>query len=85
MEKARELCIHVLEKFSEPGQALLYFDAPSDEPLIRRTLETSDNVIPASNSIMARNLFQLGLFFAEMEWVERSRDMLAAVSESAAR
>ena len=85
MEKARELCLHVLDNFSEPGQALLYFDAPSDEPLIRRTLETADNVIPASNSIMARNLFQLGLFFAEMQWVERSRNMLAAVAESAAR
>jgi len=85
MEKARELCARVMARFAEPGQALLYFDAPSDQPLIRRTLETSDNVIPASNSIMAKNLFQLGLFFAEPDWVERSRSMLAAVAESAAR
>ena len=85
MEKARELCTQVLEDFSEPGQALLYFKARSDQPLIRQTLETADNVIPASNSVMAKNLFLLGLFYADSHWVERSRSMLGAVSESAAR
>ncbi len=85
MEKARELCARVLHDFSEPGQPLLYFKANSDQPLIRRTLETSDNVIPASNSIMAKNLFQLGLYFGEMAWVERSRSMLGEVAESAAK
>ncbi len=85
MQKARELCARVLQDFSEPGQPLLYFKSGSDRPLIRRTLETADNVIPASNSIMAKNLFQLGLFFADMAWVDRSRSMLGAVAESASK
>jgi uncharacterized protein YyaL (SSP411 family) len=44
-------------------------------------LETSDNVMPASNSVLARLLYRLGALTANADWIERSKNMLAAVQK----
>lgn len=85
MEQARAAIETALENFSEAGQPLFYFNSHRDPELIRRTLETSDNVIPASNSIMAKNLYQLGLFFDRREWTDRARSMLRSMVPSLQR
>jgi uncharacterized protein len=55
-----------------------FFRLSSDEEprLIRDTIELSDNVIPASNSQMARNLFVLGHLLGKEEYLLRSGEML---------
>jgi uncharacterized protein YyaL (SSP411 family) len=40
-------------------------------------MEIHDNVIPSSNSVMARNFFRLGAYFREERWTENARQMLA--------
>lgn len=82
MDRARGLCSYALEYFGQPGQPLLYFNSSLDAALIRRSLETADNVIPASNSIMAKNLFLLGSWFGDPACTARSREMLAAMVPS---
>jgi uncharacterized protein YyaL (SSP411 family) len=42
---------------------VFFYTADNDEMLIARKSEMMDGVIPASNSVMARNLKKLGLFF----------------------
>jgi uncharacterized protein len=56
----------------------LFFHLSSDEEprLIQETIELSDNVIPASNSQMARNLFVLGHLQGREEYLLRSEEML---------
>jgi uncharacterized protein YyaL (SSP411 family) len=44
--------------------------------LIARKKEVGDNVIPASNSIMAKDLHRLGLFLYNQEYLDVSRQML---------
>src|SRR5699024_6351982 len=44
--------------------------------LVSRTMEIQDNVIPASNSAMAKNLFKLSRHFGKPEYEETSRKML---------
>ena len=39
-------------------------------------MELADNVIPASNSMMARNLFKLGTLFYDNEMIELSKQMV---------
>ena len=82
MDRARELCSYALEYFGQPGEPLLYFNSSKDAALIRRSLETADNVIPASNSTMAKNLFLLGAWFGDPAWTNRSREMLTAMVPS---
>ena len=55
---------------------LFYFTSDEDDKLITRKIETAGNVIPSSNSIMAKNLFKLGHYFSNKQFLEVSKDML---------
>ena len=55
---AVKLKSYVIENFSSES-ALFYFTSASNRELIRRSIETEDNVISASNSVMAINFFKL--------------------------
>lgn len=76
---AKALCEVALEKFKAEDTPMLYFTSSDDAKLITRKFETSDNVIPASNSAMARNLFYLGKYFGNEDWLQRSFGMLKCV------
>ena len=80
IERALELTEYVLEKFSDSKSPLLYFTSSDDDDLISRSLEFRDNVIPSSNSIMAKNLFKLYHYFDRKEFYDKSKDMALAVS-----
>jgi len=56
----------------------LFFRLSSDEEprLIQETIELSDNVIPSSNSQMARNLYVLGHLLDHEGYLSRSEKML---------
>jgi uncharacterized protein YyaL (SSP411 family) len=77
--QARALCETALEKFKAEDSPMLYFTSVDDQKLITRKFETSDNVIPASNSVMARNLFYLGKYFGNEAWLQQSAEMLKCV------
>ena len=55
---AIKLKSYVIDKFSSE-KALFYFTSANSRELIRRSIETEDNVISASNSVMAINFFKL--------------------------
>lgn len=82
MKQAQSLCTEAIEHYSGANQALFYFESRYGTNGIRRTLETTDNVIPASNSIMAKNLFLLGSFFGNTPWKTRAEAMLHTMSGS---
>ncbi|MGL5889124.1 MAG: thioredoxin domain-containing protein [Bacteroidia bacterium] len=73
---ARNLCEYTLQHFSDKENGLFWFTSDEDPALIARKQEISDNVIPASNSAMARNLFYLGHYYGKPEWIEQSAAML---------
>jgi uncharacterized protein len=75
IEQARKFSEYVELHFSDEPSGLFYFTSDLDPPLITRKMENQDNVIPASNSQMAINLFQLGHYFENYEWIERSQKM----------
>ena len=65
-----KLSEYVIKNFSNDQSALFYFTSKKDEELITRTIEFRDNVIPSSNSIMAKNLFKLYHYFDKQEYFE---------------
>jgi uncharacterized protein YyaL (SSP411 family) len=75
LEAADRLTQHVLRHFNAAGG--LFFNLTSDEEprLIRETVELTDNVIPASNSQMAGNLFLLGHLLQNDAYLKRSEMM----------
>ena len=75
MEAAR-FTEYVLAAFRADDTSLLLFSAPGDDQLAAPYYEFHDNVIPSSNSIMAKNLFYLAHYFEKPEWGQRSSEML---------
>jgi hypothetical protein len=77
---ARDLAFRVMERFTLPGSSLFAFAPSGGKSLPAPACEVMDNVIPASNSVMAHNLFRLAQLFGVPEWGQRSSDMLRDVS-----
>ena len=57
----------------------MYFFTDTKSKLIARKMEINDNVIPSSNSVMARNLFMLGKINRNKKMVARAEQMLKNV------
>ncbi|MES2427232.1 MAG: thioredoxin domain-containing protein [Bacteroidota bacterium] len=62
--------------YYDQASGIFFFTADDDEQLIARKSEIMDNVIPASNSVMARNLKKLGLLFDNGQYSEISAQQL---------
>ena len=79
LDAAKKLTDYTLLNFYDPNKGMFYFTAKNEPTIINRTLEYRDNVIPASNSIMAHNLFLLSHHFDNAEYREISEQMLKNV------
>ena len=76
LEHAKMWASLVEKEFMHPESKMCYFTS-IDTQLVVRKMEIHDNVIPSSNSVMARNFFRLGTYFREDRWIEYARQMLA--------
>ncbi len=83
LEEARHLTDYTLTHFFDQSSGMFFYTSDLDPGLIARKMEVSDNVIPASNSEMARNLFVLGTYYYNMEYIHMSRKMLNNVKQNA--
>ncbi|MEQ8908326.1 MAG: thioredoxin domain-containing protein [Vicingaceae bacterium] len=70
-----------IEHFFDEKSGMFFFTADNSEALIARKLEVNDNVIPASNSALAKSLHQLGLLLEKKEYVNLSQQMLSNMQE----
>jgi uncharacterized protein YyaL (SSP411 family) len=75
---AKELTQTVIKDFYNEESGLFFYTS-NQVKLIQRSTETQDNVIPASNSVMANNLFKLSKYFQVNEWSKISEEMLATI------
>ncbi|WP_395048596.1 thioredoxin domain-containing protein [Flavobacterium sp.] len=73
---AKQLTDYSFEHFYDEKTGFFAFTSNLDEALITPHFETEDNVIPASNSVMAKNLFQLGIYFENSYYEKVSQRML---------
>jgi uncharacterized protein YyaL (SSP411 family) len=55
---------------------MFFYTSDLDPPLITRKKEVTDNVIPGSNSAMARSLFYLGTYLYNDEYTSKAEQML---------
>ena len=79
---ARALTDYCFENFFDTTSGLFFFTSKKDDFVIRRTLETVDNVVPASNSIMALNLFKLSKLISHKNYEDVAVQMLKNVQHN---
>jgi uncharacterized protein YyaL (SSP411 family) len=63
LHNAKQLTDYCFDTFYDEKATFFAFTSKIDAPLITTHFETEDNVIPASNSVMANNLFKLSIYF----------------------
>ena len=80
LEHASQLAEYTIEHFANEKNGMFYFTSDLDPELIARKMEINDNVVPASNSSMAKALFRLGHLYFNKAYLDRSRQMLANVA-----
>lgn len=79
LQKANDLLEHVLLHFSDEQSGMFFYTSDEDPSLIARKMELLDNVIPSSNSSIAKSLFLVGSYLGNSRYIERSEQMLANV------
>lgn len=77
--EARSFAEHTLEHFFDPQSGMFFYTSDLGEQLIARKQEVFDNVMPSSNSAMANNLFKLGHFFGDQNYLDKASQMLKNV------
>ena len=68
--------------FFDIKSKMFFFTSNKDEKLITRKIETEDNVMPSSNSIMAKNLFKLSHYFDNEYYLKISKQMLHNMTDT---
>lgn len=79
IELSKKLTQTVMDNFFDKESGLFFYTSKQAEKLFAVTFETSDNVIPSSNAVMAQNLFWLGKFFENNEFNQIARQMLQRI------
>ena len=83
LKTAEYLTDYSILHFFDEESGMFYFTSDQDEALITRKTEISDNVIPSSNSQMAKNLFVLGQYLYNDNYIGKSKQMLNNVKKNA--
>ena len=77
---AKSLTDYCIKNFYDESDNLFFF-TPQNHNLITRKKELFDNVIPASNSIMAHNLLFLSKFFDEKKYTNILENMMTKMGK----
>ena len=73
---SEKLTEYAIAHFYDTKSGMFFFTSDLDPELVARKMEINDNVIPASNSVMANSLFDLGTILGKDNYKEMSIKML---------
>ncbi len=76
---AEQILLKIEELFLNDVNGLFYYTTADDEALITRKMEVQDNVIPSSNSMVARVLFRLSRHFDNAKYAAMCERILQTV------
>jgi len=85
LQISHQLTEYTLHHFFDPATDSFYYTSDEDSGLITRSRELSDNVIPSSSSEMAKNLYFLGTFFENRDYIVKASRLIGAMKEKMLR
>ena len=80
LETAKILFDTVETNFLDKESGLFFFTSSEDRALITRNIDINDNVIPASNSVMAKNYYVMGQLAGNIKMIDKAEEMLKTIS-----
>ncbi len=81
LSAAQQLIDYAIMHFYEENKSIFYYTSDLDPPLITRKVELVDNVIPGSNSAMAKVLFDLSLLLYNKDYQAIAEGMLVQMQD----
>lgn len=85
LEQAKKLCEYSIDHFFDPKSGMFFYTDKDYSNLILRTMEVTDNVIPSSNSEMAKVLLWLSKYFEEKDFESKSKQLVDNIYSDAAK
>ena len=83
LNDAHQLLLYALDHFYDNNSGMFYYTSDIDHALIARKMDITDNVIPSGNSQMAKNLFILGKYSYNDDYIKKSEKILNNVKQNA--
>lgn len=75
LQKAKGITDYTIKNFRDEISGMFFFTA-DDESLVISNIELDDDVVPSSNSAMAKNLYVIGNLLGQRHYLEMSEGML---------
>ncbi|NOR46302.1 MAG: DUF255 domain-containing protein [Candidatus Delongbacteria bacterium] len=82
LREAKKLTDYTLSHFFNNESSMFFYTSDIDPELITRKTVVADNVIPSGNSEMAKNLFILGQYFYNDDYISMSEKMLNNIKKN---
>ena len=76
LELSEKMMHYILEHFYDSGSSMFFFTSDLDPKLVARKMEVHDDVVPASNSVLANSLFDLGVIRANNKYKNMAASIL---------
>lgn len=76
LEMSRLLMTYAMRHFRDQSTGLYFYTSDTSEGLVARKMETSDNVMPSSNSVLAQVFYYQGIYYDVDSLQEISKRML---------
>ncbi len=76
LDQAKQLADYAIAHFYDEESKFFHYTSDVDPPLVARKKELGDNVIPGSNSSMARNLHFLSHFYYDEKYAKMSDQLM---------
>ena len=76
LNNAEKLIKYTIESFYDENSGLFFFSGIKSKNAITNHMQNEDNVTPSSNSVMANNLFLMGLILGDSDLLEKAQKMV---------
>ncbi|GAB5527849.1 MAG: thioredoxin domain-containing protein [Roseivirga sp.] len=81
LKHAQQFTDYAIDNFFDTDEDFFFFTDVNSEKLIARKKEIFDNVIPSSNSLMAENLYTLGILLDKPDYTEKALSMISRIKK----
>jgi len=85
LSHSKQLTDYAISHFYDPETGFFFFTSNNAKGLVARKMELSDNVVPSSNSSMAKSLFLLGELYYNESYTKKSKQMLKNIEAQIAQ
>ncbi len=80
LDRARMITDYAVSHFRDPLTGFFFYTSDNATNLVARGMELTDDVIPASNSVLAEVLFRLGEYYDQKSYRQISKSMLNQIA-----